>query len=273
MPSHPIAKNDVHLWFLPDGATEIERLCAAGDDLLSPDERQRYQSYRHSGRAKQFLLGRILMRRGLAAHLAADAAELRFSHGPAGKPELHPAIAGGLVFSLSHAGSCAVLAIVRGERIGVDFEMSGRASTVLGIALQFFSDAEKRQLESQGAAAAQAIALWGLKESIVKASGSSIWQGLSAVRLALDGVHIEWLSAPPDGRAANWLLLSGRYQSDHVLALALQRKQPMSEEQKIHIHGLGNEPADAGCLKITSSSSPLRLPFRGRADRSAGAPW
>ncbi len=51
MPSHPIAKNDVHLWFLPDGATEIERLCAAGDDLLSPDERQRYQSYRHSGRA------------------------------------------------------------------------------------------------------------------------------------------------------------------------------------------------------------------------------
>lgn len=258
--SKPVAENDIHLWFLPAQAAQLERLCAAADGLLAPDERQRHQSFRHSGRARKFLLGRILMRRALAAHLAADAAELRFSYGPTGRPELHRAIAGELVFSLSHAGSCAVMAIARGERIGVDLEMSERASTVLGIARQFYSDAEKRQLGSHGAAAApRAIALWGLKESIVKASGSTIWQGLSAVRLALDGAHIEWLSAPPDGRAANWLLMCGCYRGDRALALALQREQPMSEAQKIHIHSLGDEPANAGCLKISSSSCQVAV--------------
>jgi 4'-phosphopantetheinyl transferase len=255
VPFHPLAKNDVHLWFLPDGAAEIERLCAAGDDLLTPDERQRYQSYQHSGRAKQFLLGRILMRRSLAAHLAADAGELRFSYGPAGKPELHRAIASEIVFSLSHARSSAVMAIACAARIGVDLEMQGRASSVLGIARQFFSEAERRQLEPQSAAAAsKAMALWGLKESIVKASGSSIWEGLSAVRLALNGEHIKWLSAPPDGPEFNWLLMCGSYQTDRSLALALQRKHPMSEEQKIHTHILGNESAGDNCLSVSRTS-------------------
>jgi 4'-phosphopantetheinyl transferase len=251
----PIAKDELHLWFLPNGTAEIEQLCAAGIDLLALDERQRHQSYRHSGRAKQFLLGRILMRRSLAAHLAADPGELRFCYGAAGKPELHRAFDHEIAFSLSHARSCAVMAIACAERIGVDVEMSSRAASVLGIARHFFCDAERRQLEAWGAdAASNAMALWSLKESIVKASGSSIWEGLSAVQLALNGEQIKWLSAPPDGPESNWLLMCGHYQPDHTLALALLRKHPMSQVQKIHIHILGNESADVSCFKILSAS-------------------
>lgn len=255
MSFQPIAKNDVHLWFLPNGTPETEQLCAAGLDLLAPDEQQRYRSYRHPGRAKQFLLGRILMRRGLAAHLAADAGDLRFCCGATGKPELHRAFTDEMVFSLSHARPCAVMAIACAERIGVDVEMSSRASSVLGIARNLFCDAERRQLESQGAtAASQAMALWSLKESIVKASGSSIWEGLSSVQLALNGEHIRWLSAPPDGPESNWFLMFGHYQTDRALALAVQRKHPMSQVQKVHIHILSDDSADVGCLKVSSAS-------------------
>ena len=255
MPPLLTVENDVHLWFLPRAAPEVEQLCADGVHLLAPEEVRRYRSYANSRRAKQFLLGRILMRRSLAAHLPGAADAFRFSYGPNGKPKLDRAAAGELVFSLSHAQSSAVMAIAAAERIGVDVEMLSRASSVLGIARQFFSEAEKRQLDAQGSSAKQAaIALWGLKESVVKASGSTIWEGLSGVELALEGEHIRWLSAPPDGAQSNWLLLSGRYQAGYALALALKRSEPISKLQKVHTHVLGNAATGARQFTISSAS-------------------
>ena len=258
MSFHALANNDVHLWFLPEGVADIERLCAASMDLLMPDELQRYQSFRNSGRAKQFLLGRILLRHSLAAHLAVDVNALQFSYGPNGKPELPKTIIDGLVFSLSHARSRAVVAIASGERIGVDLEMSNRAESALGIARQFFTVAENQQLESRGEAASQeAMALWGLKESIVKASGDTIWSGLSEVQLALGGEQIQWRSAPPDGPASNWFLMSGRYKDECMIALAVQRKQRIFQEQKICSHVLGHESANDNPVRISLASNPV----------------
>jgi 4'-phosphopantetheinyl transferase len=258
VPFHPLANNDVHLWFLPEGVADIEQLCAASLNLLMPDELQRYQSFRNSNRAKQFLLGRSLLRHSLAAHLAVDVSALQFSYGANGKPELPKAIIGDLVFSLSHAGCRAVVAIASGERIGVDLEMASRATAVLGIAQQFYSAAEKRQLESDGATAAQeALALWGLKESIVKAGGETIWRGLSEVQLALDEERIQWLSAPPDGPASNWFLMCGRYSDECMIALAVQRKQKIFRVQTVCNHILGRELANDNPDSSSLASSPV----------------
>ena len=147
------------------------------------------------------------------------------------------------------------MAIARAKRVGVDMEMLSRAQSVLGIARQFFSETERHQLKSHGAAAASnAMALWSLKESIVKASGSSIWEGLSAAQLVLNGAHIKWLSAPPKGPESDWLLLYGRYQTDRALALALQRKHPITQAQKIYTHILGNELASDISFSVLSTS-------------------
>jgi len=195
------------------------------------------------------------MRRGLAAHLPADSSELRFSYGPNGKPELHPKFAGNLVFSLSHARTGAVMAIACAEQIGVDLEQSSRASSILRIARQFFSAAEKSQLECDDVGAQDlAIAFWGLKESIVKASGSTIWEGLSGVKLAQHGKRIQWLSAPPDGQESEWILMRGCDQAGHSLALALKRKYPILQPQEVHTHVLGNEAARDANFRILSAS-------------------
>lgn len=260
MSFHPIAKNDVHLWFLPTAAPEVDRLCAESLEHLAPDELHRYQSYRSSKRAKQFLLGRILMRRSLAAHLPANSHELRFSYGPNGKPELHPATANDPVFSLSHSRAGAVMAIARAERIGVDIEQTTRAPAVLRIARQFYSDAEIKHLESQGADAARgAMALWLLKESVVKANGGTVWEGLSGVKLALPGKHIQWISPPMEGPESMWFLMCGCYQADCSLALAVKRPEPVSQSQIVHIHTLGGAlPTDA-YFKLSSSSNPVAI--------------
>lgn len=260
MSSHPLANNEVHLWFLPEEVADIERLCAASMDLLMADELQRYQSFRNSERAKQFLLGRILLRQSLAAHLAVDENALQFSYGANGKPELAKAIIGELAFSLSHAGSCSVVAIASGARIGVDLELASRAKAVLGIAQHFYSPAEIGRLDSHGASAAQqAMALWGLKESIVKASGDTIWRGLAEVQLAFDNEQIQWLSAPPDGPASNWFLMAGRYKDECRIALAVQRKQQISQEQKICSHVLGHESANGNPVRILITSNPVSI--------------
>ena len=253
----PISENEICLWYLPRSAAEKERLYRDGTDLLAPDEIARYQSYRRPARAKQFLLGRILMRRSLAAHLAADAHELQFSYGPNGKPELQAAIADGLVFSLSHAQSASVMAIARAERIGVDIENTSRAWSVLGIARQFFSAEEQRRLQPDSAAAAErALILWGLKESVAKASGSTIWEGLSGVKLELGGERIRWL-APPQGGESTWFLICGNHHDDSSLALVVQRRETISQPQQMYFHTLGSEPVSDSCFRISSASSPV----------------
>ena len=222
----------------------VEALCKESLDILSPDERDRYHSLRHPGRSQQFLLGRWLLRRSLAAHMAVNESELQFAYGPNGKPELTTALAGNLAFSLSHARTASVVAVARAEALGVDFESLSRASSVLRIARRFFSETELHRLRAEGECADVALmALWGLKESIVKAGGNTIWEGLSAVRLAVEGENVHWLSPPPDGLESDWLLMCGCYQSDYALALALRHKQPTTQPLDVIVHAMGTASA------------------------------
>ncbi len=256
MKFHPIGQNDVHLWFPPRSPREFDRLCREGFTLLVPDEIERHRSFRDSRAANQFLLGRVLMRRSLAAHLALRPEEFRFVYGPNGKPDLRPDQAEGLVFSLSHSRSDTILAVARAERIGADIEQERRAITILRIARQLFSEAEKRQLYRLGAGAeAAAVILWCLKESIVKASGCTIWAGMSGVSLARYGRCLQWLSTPPNGQTSEWLLVAGRDRAGSALAVALQRSQPILRAQKLHCHILAGGAGDRFSFEFSSASA------------------
>lgn len=256
MADHPPAENEVHLWFLQTDVPNVEALCKESLDLLSPDESERYRSMRHPGRARQYLLGRLLMRRSLAAHMHVTEAELKFVYGPNGKPALDATIASDLAFSLSHAGTTSVMAIAPAEKVGVDLELLDRAPSVLRIARRFFSEAELRHLRGKDEHAA-VMALWGLKESIVKANGTTVWEGLSAVRLIFDGDRVLWLTPPPDGHDSDWLLMSGRYRANYSLALAVKRGQTESQPLDVIVHVMGAAaPTDSG-LKVHYASDDV----------------
>src|SRR3546814_1156720 len=63
-------------------------MCGSGAHLLSTDERQRLGSITNAAAARRFLLGRILIRRGLARYLDADPRNLVIALGPHGQPVL-----------------------------------------------------------------------------------------------------------------------------------------------------------------------------------------
>jgi phosphopantetheinyl transferase len=207
---------------LPDQQPDIERIRANGMDLLSPEERRRSDGMKHPLVADRFVLGRILLRRVLARYLDEDPADLAFQYNANGKPEIVDPSGPKISFNLSRSASKNVLAVAAAPAIGVDLEPVDRADTAYRISQRFFSASEIRQLEALGPkAASHALMLWSLKESIVKARGETVWDGLAKISLATEGRRILWSSAGNTERSG-WQLATGAFGENHLLALAVK---------------------------------------------------
>lgn len=210
---------EIHLWCLPPDTDVRADFLSGGTEFLSAEERNRYTATTHPGSAKRFLAGRILVRQVLGRYLSQGPAEIRLSVDNAGKPFLNSDVEPLPVFSLSHAGDETVLAVAGEGDIGVDIETLSRAPAALRIAQEFYTPAECRFLEHQrGDAAGFALTLWSLKESIVKAQGHTVWDGLKGVALTIDGADIVWES--PLAEPNRWRLAAGRYRESYILAIA-----------------------------------------------------
>jgi phosphopantetheinyl transferase len=251
----PLFDGGVHLWLLPRDEGKLQFHCRTGLSLLSSAERERLDRLVNPRLARQFLLGRVLMRRGLAAHLEVDPSKLVIAPEPLGMPRLLEPSVPDLAFNLAHTRSDWVLAVARGERLGVDLERIDRASSAHRIAMQFYSDAEKQEISRQEDQAAHALMLWTLKECVVKAMGRSLWEGLGGVRFGIDAGRIEWLAPPPEGDEACWSVVLGCLRDDHWLALALKSSHPPRPDLAISCHVLDDRPG---------SQAPFRLHFSSR---------
>ena len=193
----PVARLDqlagaVHVWAFPLAAPDGDE--AGQQALLSADERARAERFRFDRHRRRFVTGRVTLRRLLGHYLEADPAALTFSYGPAGKPEVAgPEAARGLSFNLSNSEDWALLAVARGQRLGIDLEAIRDEEDRGAVARRFFAAAEVAALESFAAPrqAETFCAIWTRKEALLKACGA----GLS---LPLDGFCV---SADPAGPA------------------------------------------------------------------------
>jgi 4'-phosphopantetheinyl transferase len=166
---------DVHLWRARLDAPEIVMLDAAS---LPGDELDRAIEFHRPEDARDFVVGRVILRKLLGGYLGADPFELRFRYGRQGKPELHGPGTEGLAFNVAHSSGSALFAFARGRGIGVDLERE-RDLAVLDIAGQFFAEDETRALRALPAAAQRRafFRCWTHKEAYLKAKGL----GLSAL--------------------------------------------------------------------------------------------
>lgn len=209
---------EIHLWHLSTGSELPAGLDATGRTLLSVDENERLAGIKNLARARQFVAGRILLRRVLGGYLSKDPATIELISSVNGKlsiggAELKP------VFSLSHAGDQTVLAVAGDGDIGVDIEPLSRAPATERIALEFFSPAENRYLDCQGEGrAGKALILWAIKEAIVKARGDTVWDGLAGIPLTIEDGRIGWEAQPPDQQ--HWRLSAGEFDASYVIAVA-----------------------------------------------------
>ena len=157
--------------------------------ILAPDERERAARFVFERDRRRYTVARWALRMILARYVDVPPGELEFRYGPRGKPALRgPA---SLCFNASHSGELAVVGVARGRELGIDIEWVRPVEDALGIAEQFFCEAEHASLRAaQGVdRLATFFRYWTRKEAILKATG----EGLG---LPLNCVDVGWPSSP-----------------------------------------------------------------------------
>ena len=178
-----LADDEIHLWLLSLDGTPHHKAVAA---------------------AAHALLGRLIVRyanRETAPEIA------RTDRGKPFAPSLPE-----IDFNLSHARDHVLIAIARGQPLGVDLERVDRKIEVDDLARRFFAPTEADALAILPAEhrLAAFLRLWTCKEAVLKALGEGIAFGLDRVAFALDadGAPVGLAAlAPEAGSAVEWQLV------------------------------------------------------------------
>ncbi|MCU7794971.1 4'-phosphopantetheinyl transferase family protein [Aeromonas caviae] len=218
------------LYLLNTALVDTEQLIGLSSGL-SPEEYRHWHEIRQPGRQREYLLGRVLLRRLLAERLHCPAGSLAFHIGEHGKPMLcnHH-----WQFNLSHSGDWLVLALCREGPLGVDIEMGLRRRPILPLAKRFYAPSEYQWLSAQPREEQHSAfyRLWSRKEAVLKAHGDGISAGLDKICFLpeqawqlnnhLDNRHYEirdwptgsgWLSLAAPTRRVDAHLLDARLNS------------------------------------------------------------
>ncbi len=178
-PSFPPA-NEARLITVPLdlGSSEVEDLAR----VLSPDERARADRFLHVDVRRRFVVCRGRLRTILSELLQTSALEIGFRYEKWGKPALLERFGRKLHFNVSHSGEWALIAIARSP-LGVDLEVPNDRINYRAIASQILGPSEQSAWEELPASqrAAATMQLWVCKESLLKALGLGISEGLKKV--------------------------------------------------------------------------------------------
>lgn len=144
-------------------------------DCLSECEQERYQRFADENQAKQFLLGRYLLRHALSERESSVLPEdWVFVMDDYGKPKLSAGFSNtNWHFNLSHSTDLVVLALSHCLEVGVDVEYVHRPVFNFALAERYFSKGEVEFL-SKLSATDQPMCLaemWTLKEAFLKCQG------------------------------------------------------------------------------------------------------
>jgi len=191
-----MGRGTLHLWCAyPDDLMD-EAAAGACVQLLSEEERARWQGFKFEQHRREYLATHALAR--IALSHCGDLAPVtwRFEENAYGKPAIAPAC--GLRFNLSNSLGMVVCLVAEGIEVGVDVEARARAGSITEVGPRMFSAQERAQLEalSETERPERALRLWILKESYVKARGmgmamplnrfSFLFGGAEGIRMAID---------------------------------------------------------------------------------------
>ena len=167
--------------------------------LLSESEAARYRRFVRPQRQRQFLIGRVLLRRALCAalNLPADAltVEEHVGHAPR---VLLPAAVAPPGFSISHSGDWVACAVSSSTALGLDIELLDPARDIVALAEQSFDAIELAALgmEPESQRMAAFYRMWSSKEARFKL-GTGSDAAASCIALAHPQLSIVVCSAQP----------------------------------------------------------------------------
>jgi len=224
------AQNEIHLWYqdLDRGTTEL--LVERHWDLLSPDEQQKFQTFKIEAKRREYLMTRAVVRHVLSKYAPVPPQDWIFSQTAYGCPEIqHPHLAQPLRFNLSHSGNLVVCAVGFQCELGVDVEYIKNGENLFEIAQSHFSRSEVESLSRlSGQAQIQRFyEYWTLKEAYIKARGMGLAipiQNFSFELSDTQGSPIRILTGQNlDENPDAWRFKLLRPTEKHQLALAVRR--------------------------------------------------
>jgi 4'-phosphopantetheinyl transferase len=223
--SADLGESDIHVWRsrleIPRGDLgKLERTLTAG-------ERERITSRASEVDRRRATVSRGLLRNILAGYVERPAAELAFTYGPAGKPEMSAAGRGEpLHFNSTHSGDVLLVAVGRVPSLGIDVERIRPVARFERVARRAFSEEERRRidalrLEERNEAF---ITCWTRKEACVKAIGEGVWSAFGRFEVSLErGASASVLTVDGDSAAAaEWSLYHIEPAEGYVGALAVR---------------------------------------------------
>lgn len=162
----------------------------------------------------------------LAAYLGCAQDAVNVGLGEHGKPYLD-GLAGTrpFDFNVSHSGGALLVAIARGQELGVDIETQRRQRPVLELARRFFAADEASALARFDPMQRQMafLRLWSCKEAVVKALGIGIGFGLARVQFGMgpagEPVELSVIHASA-GSVEDWHVVRLAPTDAHIGALA-----------------------------------------------------
>ena len=185
-----IKPGEVHVWRM---CLDVGNQALADSiHLLSKEESERATQLCYTSNRNRFIARRIRLRQVLACYLGTQAKDLKFNRTSQGKPFLaYPWSRSEIVFSQSHSGGLALLAIGRNRRLGVDIELHNQPLEFKEIACRFFTPGEAHLIASlRDTAQAKAFfACWTAKEACLKALGLGLSGGLDRLAFPLRMLH------------------------------------------------------------------------------------
>jgi len=216
---------DIHVW---RADLDVPRdLLGQHERILAPDERERISRLRADADRRRATASRGLLRHILAGYAGEQAAELSFTYGPAGKPELSRTVDGEpLHFNTAHSGDLLLVAVGRVSSLGIDVEQVRPIVRWERVARRAFSQEERLQVEAlpPEERSEAFITCWTRKEACVKAVGEGVWSAFSRFEVSVaPGEPADVRSVDGERAAgADWSLYHLEPAPGFVGALAVQ---------------------------------------------------
>jgi len=141
-------------------------LRAPAPPVLSAEEHERAGRYARGDDGRRWAAARAALRMLIGERAGVHPREVRFTHGPHGKPHVE----GGPCFNLSHAGAIALVALGGAREVGIDVERTDRRSHAILRALT----ASEREAVGETPTHLELMRIWCRKEALAKATGGGL---------------------------------------------------------------------------------------------------
>ncbi len=167
-----------------------DEYCCELEATLSPDEMARADRFLFPDVRRRFVACRGALRQLLGELLDLDPANVKFRYGQWGKPAIDTDQIPRVEISVSHSGDSGLLAFAQ-QPIGVDLEVRQDRFRHRSIASQVISPHEQAAWETTVASTRDdaMMNLWVCKESLLKALGLGIAEGLQLVSFPIPIPH------------------------------------------------------------------------------------